>query len=79
MLVAISVYFLSMIGYSFSAAPEANYFTNKEVMSGFVFPREVDVIAGEDLFIKFTKPVEKQQKCLFRRPGKASESAPKEQ
>lgn len=38
-------------------------------MDGLLLPYEVQLLSGEDLFIKVTKPVPGQTKCEFRSPG----------
>lgn len=38
-------------------------------MNGLSLPYEVQLLSGEDLFIKISKPVTGQTKCEFRSPG----------
>lgn len=46
-----------------------NYFTRTDVADGQSLPYEVQLLRGEDLFIKISKPVPGQTKCEFRSPG----------
>lgn len=46
-----------------------NFFTRTDVLDGLSFPYEIQLLAGEDLFIKISRPVTGQTKCEFRAPG----------
>lgn len=46
-----------------------NYFTQSDIADGLVLPYEVQLLKGEDLFIKISRPVTGQTKCEFRSPG----------
>lgn len=46
-----------------------NFFTRSDVTDGLSLPYDVQLISGEDLFIRITRPVPGQTKCEFRLPG----------
>lgn len=46
-----------------------NLFTRIDIADGLSLPYEVQLLTGEDLFIKISKPVTGQTKCEFRSPG----------
>lgn len=64
-------YFISLIIASWCLASIRcqNYFTRSDVTEGLSLPYEVQLISGEDLFIRITRPVPGQTKCEFRSPG----------
>ncbi|XP_037026242.1 uncharacterized protein LOC119067401 [Bradysia coprophila] len=63
------IIFLSVIGYWSASVRCQNYFTRTDVADGLSLPYEVQLLEGEDLFIKISKPVTGQTNCNFRSPG----------
>lgn len=66
----IKKYFFIFIAYSLLVSFRCqNFFTRTDIIDGLSLPYEVQLLTGEDLFIKISKPVTGQTKCEFRSPG----------
>lgn len=63
------IIFLSVIGYWSASVRSQNYFTRTDIADGLSLPYEVQLLEGESLFIKISKPVTGQTNCTFRSPG----------
>lgn len=60
---------LLVIGYWTASIRCQNYFSRTDITDGLSLPYEVQLLQGEDLFIKISKPVTGQTNCAFRSPG----------
>lgn len=45
------------------------FFTRKDVWEGQIFPSRVDVVVGENIFLRILNPVANQNLCTYRAPG----------
>lgn len=50
-----------------------NYLKRETVMNGLVFPREIDAVIGEEVYLKIIEPVINQTQCLYRMTGEGDE------
>lgn len=46
-----------------------NHFTRTDILDGLSLPYQLQVISGENVFIKISKPVSGQTNCEVRAPG----------
>lgn len=46
-----------------------NYLSNKNIINGLVFPREINAVVGEEIYLKIVEPVANQHECHYRKTG----------
>lgn len=61
---------LIAFGKSYTVIPmQENCISRVGLINGLIFPDEIHSVVGEEIYFRITEPVDRQSKCLYRKPG----------